>query len=66
MAEGVSTAHREGINECPKDLVAVTCAKISVVCTVKFKRFGEPFRGDHAPFMQADRMLGVVISALEL
>eukprot|EP00983_Pelagomonas_calceolata_P088289 1157171-Pelagomonas_calceolata.AAC.1 len=39
MAEGVVTvAHREGINECPKDLVAMTCAKISVVCTVKFKR----------------------------
>eukprot|EP00983_Pelagomonas_calceolata_P035786 1119973-Pelagomonas_calceolata.AAC.1 len=53
MAEAAATvAHREGINECPNDLVAVTCAKINVVCTVKFKRVGEPFREDHAPIMQ--------------
>eukprot|EP00983_Pelagomonas_calceolata_P058466 1145500-Pelagomonas_calceolata.AAC.1 len=59
LAEGLATvAHREGINECLKDLVAVTCAKIRVVCTVKFKRVGEPFRGDHAPFMQGCSNVG--------
>eukprot|EP00983_Pelagomonas_calceolata_P078322 1154234-Pelagomonas_calceolata.AAC.3 len=53
MADGVAiVAHREGISACPKDLVVVTCAEISVLGTVKFKRVGEPFRGDHALFMQ--------------
>eukprot|EP00983_Pelagomonas_calceolata_P003808 123124-Pelagomonas_calceolata.AAC.1 len=52
-AVGVATvAHREGINVRPKDLVPVTCAKLSVIGTVKFERVGEPFRGNHAPFMQ--------------
>eukprot|EP00983_Pelagomonas_calceolata_P088352 1157184-Pelagomonas_calceolata.AAC.4 len=56
MAEGVAAvAHREGISACPKNLVAVTRAKKSVIGTVEFKRVGEPFRGDHAPF-RADRM----------
>eukprot|EP00983_Pelagomonas_calceolata_P075729 1153120-Pelagomonas_calceolata.AAC.2 len=40
MAEGVATiAHREGISARPKG-------------TVEFKRVGEAFRRDHAPFMQ--------------
>eukprot|EP00983_Pelagomonas_calceolata_P039702 1137299-Pelagomonas_calceolata.AAC.2 len=50
IAEGVATvACSEGISACPKVLVAVTCAKISVLGTVKFKRVGKTFRGYHAP-----------------
>eukprot|EP00983_Pelagomonas_calceolata_P101881 1158746-Pelagomonas_calceolata.AAC.7 len=46
-AEGVgAVADRKGISVRPKDLVAVTCAKISVIGTIEFKRAGEPFRGD--------------------
>eukprot|EP00983_Pelagomonas_calceolata_P059837 1146102-Pelagomonas_calceolata.AAC.1 len=54
MAERVATyvAHREGISVCPKYQVAATRAKINVVGTVKFKRVGEAFCGDHAPLMQ--------------
>eukprot|EP00983_Pelagomonas_calceolata_P078883 1154427-Pelagomonas_calceolata.AAC.1 len=54
MAEGVATlAHSKGIiaRRRPEDLVAVTCAIISVVCTAKFKWVGEPCCGDHAPFI---------------
>eukprot|EP00983_Pelagomonas_calceolata_P117128 1160384-Pelagomonas_calceolata.AAC.8 len=48
MAEGVATvAHRQGISVRSKDLVAVTCAKIKVVGTVKLKSVGESFRGDN-------------------
>eukprot|EP00983_Pelagomonas_calceolata_P015798 501041-Pelagomonas_calceolata.AAC.1 len=52
VAEGVATiAYRKGISARPKDLVSVTCAEVGVVGTVKFKRVGESFRGDHAPYM---------------
>eukprot|EP00967_Tisochrysis_lutea_P153975 scaffold304983_cov19-Tisochrysis_lutea.AAC.1 len=39
MAEEAATvAHREGICACPIDLVAVNCATISIIGTVKLKR----------------------------
>eukprot|EP00983_Pelagomonas_calceolata_P022153 695777-Pelagomonas_calceolata.AAC.1 len=58
VAKGVAAvAHREGISACPKGFATVTCAKLSVVGTVKFKRVGEPFRGDQAPFMQGGWMV---------
>eukprot|EP00983_Pelagomonas_calceolata_P130658 1161701-Pelagomonas_calceolata.AAC.1 len=64
MAEGEARiARREGISACPKNLVAVTCAKISVACTVKIKRV-EPKLENLSG--EADSMWGGVISALEL
>jgi len=43
MAEGEAiVAYREGVRMCPKDLVTVACAEISVKDTVKVKRVGKP------------------------
>eukprot|EP00983_Pelagomonas_calceolata_P058338 1145442-Pelagomonas_calceolata.AAC.1 len=53
MAEGVATiAYRKCVSARPKDLISVARAEVGVVSTVQFKRVGEPFLGDHAPFKQ--------------
>eukprot|EP00983_Pelagomonas_calceolata_P019790 624690-Pelagomonas_calceolata.AAC.1 len=52
-SEGVSAiAYKKSISARPKDLVSGACAEVCLVGTFKFKRVGEPFSGDHAPFTQ--------------
>eukprot|EP00983_Pelagomonas_calceolata_P074002 1152356-Pelagomonas_calceolata.AAC.2 len=67
MAEGVAPlAHREDISAHPKDLAAVTCAKISVNVLSNSRRLKNRSVETMYHICRADQMWGGVTSALEL